>query len=282
MEKSEITITEYGDWYEKENMTFTYSEEEKQNNEINRENAKRLFTPEFIPFYMDEFEKYRFTLMEWLVYWFIRFYMVRSKWRFYFSSEDLSKILSSSKWTIDNTISSLKKKWIISTWQKIRSWWWTIRFITWVLQHNTTKLTNQLDYTSPTSELHIKENKINNILYIKNLTELESNLSEEEKQLYRNEIYIISIMMKLGYSIKHEIKDGVTPSLTIIENCIWLKNMLSRYIPRKEDWRLDWNKAKAETEDWYVYWSNPPKGKKKPTNFQTSLTNRMKPKEWKK
>lgn len=282
MEKSEITITEYGEWYKKENMTFTYSEEEKQNNEINKENAKKLFSPEFVPFYMEEYERYKFSLLEWLVYWFIRFYMKNWTGRFFFSSDDLSQILHTSKWTIDNTISSLKKMWLIQTGQKIRAWWWTIRFIMWVLSDNTTKLTNQWDYTSPTSELHIKKNKINNILYIKNISEFENLLTEDEKQLYRNEIYIIWVMMKLWYSIKHEIKDGVSPNLTIIENFMWLKDMLSRYIPRKEDWKLDRNKAKAETYDWYIYWKNPPKWKKAPTNFQLSLTNWMKPKQRKK
>lgn len=107
------------------------------------------------------------------------------------------------------------------------------------------------------------------ITYI-NLNEL---FDENETSLYKNEIAILSIMIKLGYklSTKQEVLDCVAR----------VKTMMSRYVGRREDGRLDWSRAIQETEDWYVYWKNPPKGKKPPTNFQSSLTNRMKPKDWK-
>lgn len=194
----------------------------------------------------------------------------------YATNSYFAKFFWLSEDRISRIISSLSKRWYIS--------------VDIDKNNGNTRIIHTLSLNPPIGENTQSYNKYNNInnkakkkyIYINNITELESNLSEEEKQLYRNEIYIISIMMKLWYSIKHEIKDSSSANLTIIESCVWLKSMLQRYIPRKEDWRLDWNKAKAETEDWYIYWSNPPKGKKKPTNFQTSLTNRMKPKERKK
>jgi len=172
---------------------------------------------------------------------------------------------------VSRVISSLYKKWYIS--------------VDIDKTNGNKRIIHTLSLFPPIGEntqSYNKNNNINNIQKIKTISEFKTHLSEEEQNTYRNEIEIFSYLYKLWLSIKHEIKDGETPNLTIVEKCIWLKNMLSRYIPRKEDWRLDWNKAKAETIDRYTYWSNPPKWKKKPTNIEMSITNWMKPKQWKK
>ncbi len=70
---------------------------------------KNIYSPEFIPFYLDEVKRYKLTMLEWIVYWFIRFY---TKWwsSFYFKSKQLADIIWSTEWTINNVIKSLKDK----------------------------------------------------------------------------------------------------------------------------------------------------------------------------
>lgn len=71
-----------------------------------------IFSPEFIPIYMEEYVKHKLSPIEWLVYGFIRFYTKRGM-DFYYTSEQLSEIVSASKWTVDNAILGIKKKWLI-------------------------------------------------------------------------------------------------------------------------------------------------------------------------
>lgn len=153
------------DW-NAEDFLFTYSEEEKQNNEINRENAKKIYSPEFIPFFCDEVKYFWLTHLEWLVYWFIRYYMKVWSWRFYFNSLQLWAIIWATEWTINNIVSKLSKLWILETSRKIKAWWWTLRFINKVNVKSDIIL--QWGLNSLSNELHIKKNKINknkNILH---------------------------------------------------------------------------------------------------------------------
>lgn len=69
------------------------------------------FTPEFIPYYVSVVKDRWLNYTEALLYWLIRFY---SNYReFDFPSETLAELLGVSEWTIDNTVWSLKKKWVI-------------------------------------------------------------------------------------------------------------------------------------------------------------------------
>lgn len=142
-----------------ESFLFTYSEEEKQSNEINKANAKKLYSPEFVPFYLEEVREWWLQASEWIIYWFIRFYMKNWWWRFYFNSEQLGEILWISAWTIDNTISKFVKLGIIETSRKVKSGGWTLRFINAV--YTFSDLIHRWGLISSTDELHIKKNKLN-------------------------------------------------------------------------------------------------------------------------
>lgn len=101
----------------------------------------------------------------------------------------------------------------------------------------------------------------NNIIY--NITEID-NLELNNK--YKNELYIIWLWMKLWmWFDKQEIEN----------ECIRIKSMLSEYIPRKEDWKIDRAIARSYANWRFEYWNNPPKWKKKPTYFKTSLRNNI-------
>lgn len=78
---------------------------DKEVTEVLEDNNKLLFKPEFIPFYIAEVEKYHFNKTEGLLYGFIRFYLKNSpNGRFYFTNDQLAKILNTSEQTISNSL----------------------------------------------------------------------------------------------------------------------------------------------------------------------------------
>lgn len=116
------------DWNET-NYLFTYSEEEKQNNEINKQNAKLIYSPKFIPFY-PKLVKLWLDIYEAIIYWFIDFYLSWSEdWRFYFTNEQISNITWVSERKITNVIKKLKDIWLINPKYKVSNSLWKIRFI---------------------------------------------------------------------------------------------------------------------------------------------------------
>jgi len=137
-------------------------------------NDKVIFSPEFIPFYLEEVERYKLTPLEWLVYGFIRFYnKTKNKW-FYFKSEQLAKILRASKWSIDNALSKLEKVGLIRRETYSVVWWWKIRkiFLASTSLNNeipissTSTSSNNEFTTSSNNEFHTSSNneiKKNNI-----------------------------------------------------------------------------------------------------------------------
>lgn len=108
---------------------FTYSEEEKQNNEINKSNASLIFSPEFIPYRIDIKRKFNLTHIETLLYGFIRFYKSAGNSRFYFTNEQLSEILDTSMSTINNSVRTLKDKELIDIGHRIKANGGIVRFI---------------------------------------------------------------------------------------------------------------------------------------------------------
>jgi hypothetical protein len=113
-----------------EETLFTYSEEEMQENNINRENAKRVFSPKFIPFY-PELMDIDLTRVEAIIFGFIDFYASSGSGsgRFYFTNEQLSEIIRCSPDTVGRAVSKLEKMSLISTKRKIKSGGGQIRFI---------------------------------------------------------------------------------------------------------------------------------------------------------
>jgi len=125
MEKTTWKITS-NDWgYIEEKHLFTYNEEEKQENEINRENAKKYCKYLTIP---------RSIFELWLSWNEAILYAFMSSWiwdwtRFYFTNNQLSKLFNISIDTITRITKSLSKKWLVELGYKRKSNWWQIRFI---------------------------------------------------------------------------------------------------------------------------------------------------------
>jgi len=126
--KDASIITEK-DGYTEEDMLFTYSDEEMQENAINRENAKRVFNPKFIPYYPNIARKYKLTVTETLIYGFIDFYTSNGSGRFYFTNEQIAEIIDCSIDTASKSIVKLNKLGLIEVSRTIRAGGGQIRFV---------------------------------------------------------------------------------------------------------------------------------------------------------
>ena len=118
--KDASIITEK-DGYTEEDMLFTYSNEEMEESAINRENAKRVFNPKFIPYYPNIARKYKLTVTETLIYGFIDFYTSNGSGRFYFTNEQIAEIIDCSIDTASKSIVKLNKLGLIEVSRTIRA-----------------------------------------------------------------------------------------------------------------------------------------------------------------
>lgn len=126
--KDASIITEK-DGYTEEDMLFTYSNEEMEESAINRENAKRVFNPKFIPYYPNIARKYKLTVTETLIYGFIDFYTSNGSGRFYFTNEQIAEIIDCSIDTASKSIVKLNKLGLIEVSRTIRAGGGQIRFV---------------------------------------------------------------------------------------------------------------------------------------------------------
>lgn len=103
-----------------------------QENKILKENNKRLFTPEFIPYYLKEVKAFNLSKNEALVYGFVRFYMTNTGTgaRFYFTNEDLEDILKINANNISKALSKLQKNGLVSRSHSMKAGGGLIRFVT--------------------------------------------------------------------------------------------------------------------------------------------------------
>lgn len=143
MEKTNWSIV---DW-NSESFLFTYSEEERQNQEINKANASLVFSPAYI--ILHTFLLDYMTTNEALLFWFIEYYLWSEKnKRFYFTNKQLAEILRISERTAQESVVKLEKLWCITTSRKVRAWWWQIRFINSITKDTKSRLANSASQTS--------------------------------------------------------------------------------------------------------------------------------------
>ena len=128
-EVKDASIITEKDGYTEEDMLFTYSDEEMEENAINRENAKRVFNPKFIPYYPNIARKYKLTVTETLIYGFIDFYTSNGSGRFYFTNEQIAEIIDCSIDTASKSIVKLNKLGLIEVSRTIRAGGGQIRFV---------------------------------------------------------------------------------------------------------------------------------------------------------
>lgn len=127
MDKTDGSITSsYGDWT-REDFLFTYNEDEKQQNEINRNNSQLILNPKFIPI-SPMMIRCGYSYLEAILYWFIDFFLCYND-KFYCTNEQLWEMLWVSDKTISLAIKRLIDDWLIAVSYKIKSWGGKIRFL---------------------------------------------------------------------------------------------------------------------------------------------------------
>lgn len=165
MEVLKGSITEDRGDYTEESLLFTYSEEERQRQEINESNARLVFLPEFIPYYPQIRSQYDLSDIETLIYGFIRFYLTNSSDRFYFTNEQLAELFNKGTVTISQSVKALSEKGLIKTGYKIKAGGGQIRFISDIQKSDSPTFRNHtLDIQKLNGNKNkINKNKINNI-----------------------------------------------------------------------------------------------------------------------
>lgn len=167
-------IISQDDWFTTQNMMFTYSEEEQEENKIAKNNADCVFRPKFIPVYPAMLQ--HFSLIEAAIFGFIDFYLSNNE-RFYWSNEKIAEMLNISERSVTWAISHLEKEWLIKTKYRIKAWWGKIRFIE---KQNITTQTRKICYSNKKDMLDIYNNIINNnIIDIK-----KEKINKKEKKEY--------------------------------------------------------------------------------------------------
>lgn len=114
---------------------FTYSEEEKQQNEINRENAKLAFNFKYLTIPADLF-KLGLSSNEVIILAFIHSWLCEDSQRFYFTNEQISQIFNIDVSTVSRILKNLKEKDLIDIGYKRKSNGGQIRFCNLMTRQN--------------------------------------------------------------------------------------------------------------------------------------------------
>lgn len=105
MDKTDGSITSsYGDWT-REDFLFTYSEQEKQENKRNKNNAGLINNVEFYPIYTEY--NWKMSLEAKVLMWFFRYRCKNGK-KIYQSNEELAVLLECSESTVKRCLKELK------------------------------------------------------------------------------------------------------------------------------------------------------------------------------
>ena len=270
-----ISEDEYGNKIEE--VLFTYSESERQQQAINAANAQRAFSPEFIPYY-PAIAAQGCSYLETLLYGFIRFYTSFGNGKFYFSNEQLSGLFKVSERQISSSLTVLTEKKLLKTSFKIKSGGGKIRFCSVVVEENfqsdvrveenfqserkkTSTLTRRkpLDYINNNK---INNNKINNNKYVGTSDEVrlalylfhkikEQNpyVKEPDIQKWANHI---GLMIRVDTIPKERIEKMIDWAK---QDPFWSKNILSTESLRKhfakmyEAAKSDYHKQQKEEEE---------------------------------
>ena len=111
MEKTNWSITSDYMWWTKEEFLFTYNEEEKRQNEVNKNNAWLIFYADFYPRY-NSWLVLDTTLEEDIILSFL--YYWTKNWKYiYVKNDDLALLIKWSISTVSRVISSLVEKWYV-------------------------------------------------------------------------------------------------------------------------------------------------------------------------
>ena len=282
MEKTNWSITsEYMGWT-KEEFLFTYSEEEKQQNEVNKNNAWLVHRADFYPVYTQflflDVNATELMILSYLYYW-------TKNWGWiYTKNEDLAFIARASISTVTRTLKELVKKWYINVDEKKLRMWTDRKMQVTTALVNLMSGTRQFDQSynnnkknknisapldSATLSTNTNLNKKNNVTLsknseldkIKNSDDIRDLFNEDEVQQYKPQLKILLKMVELWYKIKKS-KSEVEKEFD------WLKSKAKLYWLIQWDGNIAWNTFYQKIDkrfDWHTEKWKPVK------NFKTSI-----------
>lgn len=270
MEKTNWSITSDYMWWTKEEFLFTYSEEEKLQNEINKNNAWLIFYADFYPRY-NSLLKLDTTLEEDIILSFL--YYWTKNWKYiYVKNEDLALLIKSSTPTVTRIIKNLVDKWYIDMKMKRIVWAWTDR----KLRLEPTKIilisqTNQIDESDKSNwwviKEYIKKNKINNQESTKSLS-LNKNLSTRLANTCKGDLtFTENVIERLEEYNNTRKKDKKLEKLTDR----WFKLVIDKLV-KYWHWTEEWMIAvlKQSIENWWE-WLFEVKGYKPKVDYESNL-----------
>lgn len=234
MEQVDGSITSEHDGYTDEQKLFTYSESEKQQQEIDSNNAKLVFSPKFIPMY-PELLKRGLTLTEAMIFGFIDFYKSSSSHRFYFTNEQIAEIVQCHPDSVNRAISKLVSEGYIKTSRKIKAGGGQVRFVTDILYYSELTISTSLNRQNLLGNNNkINNNKINKNKYIAKDKPLR-NISLNEKNI--NPFIELFKPLNLSYEVLFKNKTEREASLRMLDKHGFdkLKDVLKYYIQLKEN-----------------------------------------------
>lgn len=112
-----------------EEALFTYSEEEKQKNEINRENAKLIFKAKYLIIPMSVFRDLGLSGNDAIVYAFIDSWLSEDHQRFYFTNDQLGAVFGINPITVSTILKRLKERGLIKLSYRMKAGGGQIRFL---------------------------------------------------------------------------------------------------------------------------------------------------------
>lgn len=127
MEKTDGSITSLEEGVNVEQTLFTYSEEEKEEQKINKMNADLILKPQFLTVDYAMLHS-GYSRVETALYGFIKFFLTNNE-RFYCTNEQLAEMLCSSETSVSLAIKKLKDDGLINLTFKPKADGWKIRFV---------------------------------------------------------------------------------------------------------------------------------------------------------
>ena len=285
----------------KEEFLFTYDESERQQNEVNKNNAWLVHRADFYPIYTQflylDVNATELMLISYLYYW-------TKNWGWiYTKNEDLAFIVKASVSTVTRTLKELVKKWYINVDEKkLRMWtdrkmqvttalvilmsgkisvdnWVKIKNIEEFListrqideSYNNNKKNKNISASldSATLSTNTDLNKKNSITHtknseldkIKNSDDVRELFNEDEIQQYKMQLKILLKMVELWYKINKS-KSEVEKEFE------WLKAKAKLYWLIQWDGNIAWNTFYQKIDKWFDWHTEK---WKKVKNFKTSI-----------
>ena len=285
----------------KEEFLFTYDESERQQNEVNKNNAWLVHRADFYPIYTQflylDVNATELMLISYLYYW-------TKNWGWiYTKNEDLAFIVKASVSTVTRTLKELVKKWYINVDEKkLRMWtdrkmqvttalvilmsgkisvdnWVKIKNIEEFListrqideSYNNNKKNKNISASldSATLSTNTDLNKKNSITHtknseldkIKNSEDVRDLFNEDEVQQYKPQLKILLKMVELWYKINKS-KSEVEKEFE------WLKAKAKLYWLIQWDGNIAWNTFYQKIDKWFDWHTEK---WKKVKNFKTSI-----------